>query len=439
MAKVSAVSGERGRSSAMTRLRGWTLWTTPRVALTLIVSVELAAVICLTITSALTRPTTADMWRFVLLLGIATAYAELGDRVDRMRRYLSASNGTGGNPASLWCLAAAFTLPIGLAGGFAALVYVHALLRAHRHQAAHPHRLTYTGATEVLATFGAAGVISALDPHRSLFGDGTLAAVAVVLAILTYAVINQVLVSSVVYVVVRPERIRSAMLTPDDLLLELATLCLAALLAATVLHAPLLAPLSLVLIIVLRRSSLVRQLQQQATRDPKTGLLNAGAWRDQAERELARDAREARPVSVLMIDLDHFKTLNDTYGHQAGDATLKAVASCLTDALRGYDAVGRYGGEEFVALLSEVDELTCELIAHRLGDRIRALTLAHDGGVTASIGVAYAPEPAGLSLDELIVVADRAMYAAKGAGRDRVVLTGARADVNTALSRADRR
>jgi diguanylate cyclase (GGDEF)-like protein len=439
MASVQERSGVAGRRPALARARDWSLWSTPKVALALIVAVDVAAVIGLTITATQTSPTTADIWRSVLLFVLAATYAEVGDRVDRLRRYLSASNGTGGNPASLWCLAAACTLPVGMAGGFAVLVYAHALLRAHRHRGAYPHRLAYTGATEVLATLAAAALIDRFDANRSLFGDGTVAALAVLAAIVTYAVINQALVSAVVYVVVRPAQIRSAMLTTDDLLLELATLCLAVLLGATVLHAPLLAPLSVLLIIVLRRSSLVRQLQQQATRDAKTGLLNAGAWREQAERELARDAREQRPVGVLMIDLDHFKVLNDTYGHPAGDAALRAVASCLTDALRGYDTVGRYGGEEFVALLSEVDEPTCELVAHRLRDRIRSLVLPHGGGVTASIGVAVVPRPAGFSLDELISVADRALYAAKGAGRDRVVLADAPAAAGAVASRADRR
>jgi diguanylate cyclase (GGDEF)-like protein len=407
--------------------------------LALIVSVEIVAVIGLTVTNLQLHPTSADLGRFVLLFSLAAVYAELGDRVDRLRRYLSASNGTGGNPASLWCLTAAFMLPVGLAGAFAAMIYVHTLIRARRHQAARAHRLVYTGATEILATLGAAAIVALFDPTRGLFGDGTLAAAGVALAIVAYAVINQTLVTTVVYLVLRPVRVREAMLRPDDLLLEFATLALAALLAATVLQAPLLTPLSIILIMVLRRSSLVRQLQQQATRDPKTGLLNAGAWREQAERELVRNAREMRQVGMLMIDLDHFKDVNDTYGHQAGDETLKAVASCLTDALRGYDAVGRYGGEEFVAFLSEVDELTSELIADRLRERIRGLDLAHGGRVTASIGVAFASRANGLTIDGLISVADDALYAAKRAGRDRVVGARVPAAAGVPASRADRR
>ena len=103
-----------------------------------------------------------------------------------------------------------------------------------------------------------------------------------------------------------------------------------------------------------------------------------------------------------MIDLDHFKKLNDAFGHQAGDAALKAVADCITDALRGYDAVGRFGGEEFVALLAEADADVAVKVAERICERIRTLTLLHGGTITASIGVGHRPVRRA-ELDELVV------------------------------------
>ena len=125
------------------------------------------------------------------------------------------------------------------------------------------------------------------------------------------------------------------------------------------------------------------------------------------------------PVTVLMIDLDHFKKLNDAFGHPAGDAALKAVADCITDALRGYDAVGRFGGEEFVALLSRGGRRRAVKIAWRICERIRTLTLLHGGSITASIGVGIGRSGVH-ELDELVSVADQALYVAKNAGRDRV-------------------
>ena len=160
-------------------------------------------------------------------------------------------------------------------------------------------------------------------------------------------------------------------------------------------------------------------MQVQATRDAKTGLLNAGAWRHEAERELVRAERLEAPVTVFMLDLDHFKNLNDAHGHQAGDAALKAVADCIGDALRGYDAVGRFGGEEFVALLTDIDAVQAGKVANRLLERIRTLRLAHEGSITASIGVGVGRSDAH-SVDDLISVADQALYVAKNSGRDRV-------------------
>jgi diguanylate cyclase (GGDEF)-like protein len=207
-------------------------------------------------------------------------------------------------------------------------------------------------------------------------------------------------------------------------MIEIATLALAVLFAITLVNTPFLSPLVLVLIAVMRRSALVHELQIQATRDAKTGLLNAGAWQQEAERQLLRSERLAGHMSVLMVDLDHFKQLNDTYGHPCGDAALNAVAACLTDALRGYDAVGRYGGEEFIALLNEADRTVSQNVAERLCARIRSLELAEGAKVTASIGVGV-----GLAgthtLDDLIAVADKALYVAKGSGRDQVYVMSA--------------
>ncbi|HEY2300112.1 MAG TPA: GGDEF domain-containing protein [Jatrophihabitans sp.] len=347
-------------------------------------------------------------------------YAEGGDRVERFRRFIgSADNPTFGNAASLWCFAGALTLPVGLAGVFAALIYAHTLLRAHRHQSAQPYRMIYTGSTEVAAAMAASLVLSTIQGSGDGLGGSLLSLVAVLTAVLTYALVNQTLVSSVLYLIVRPRSVREVMLNPHDEMMELTTLALAVLFAVSVVYAPFLAPAALLLIVVLRRSALVHELQVQATRDAKTGLLNAGAWRNEAERELVRAERLDSAVSVLMIDLDHFKVLNDEYGHPAGDAALKSVADCITDALRGYDAVGRFGGEEFVALLAGADAKRADRVATRLCERIRGLRLEHGGKVTASIGAGVGRSDVH-SLDDLVSVADQALYIAKNAGRDRV-------------------
>src|SRR5262249_24393193 len=157
-----------------------------------------------------------------------------------------------------------------------------------------------------------------------------------------------------------------------------------------------------------------------------TELLNAAAWRQLAQRELQRAARQGTATAVLVIDMDEFKLLNDIYGHLAGDEALSAVAAALSDELRGYDAVGRFGGEEFVALWPGVDATAAVRVAERVRQRIERLDVSvkrHAGpdshiAVTASIGVASAWGAA--ELDDLLRDADAALYRAKGAGRNTV-------------------
>jgi diguanylate cyclase (GGDEF)-like protein len=175
---------------------------------------------------------------------------------------------------------------------------------------------------------------------------------------------------------------------------------------------------------ILHRSTLVKELEVAASTDVKTGLLNAAAWQQLAERHLLRAQREGSPAAVLMIDLDHFKLVNDTFGHLAGDVALRAVADCLKAELRGYDALGRFGGEEFVAVLDRAAPDAAWAVAHRITHAVRTLTpmpaeLDPPLSITASIGVANYPDD-GTSIDALLRAADTALHTAKTTGRNRV-------------------
>lgn len=428
-AAPAGVGDDRVRRGRVVRVRNAALWKTPRSVLTVILSVEALCVTWLVIANVYETVTLPDIGRFILLFVVAVAYTEGGDRIEALRRFAGyVENSVIGNAASLWCFAAALVLPTGLTGVFAALIYAHILYRATRRKSAQPYRILYTATTEVFAAMAASSVLAVVSGSGAHAGEslGTsvFSALGIVAALFTYTVVNQTLIAVVVYLVVRPKTVRSILMTGEDQILEVATLALAVLFAVAVVHAPYVAPFTLPLIIVLRRSALVRELQIQATRDAKTGLLNAGAWRQEAERQLVRSERIGGEMSVLMIDLDHFKQLNDSYGHQAGDATLRVVADCITDALRGYDAVGRFGGEEFIALLADADGAVSYTVAERLCSRIRALQLPHGDKITASIGVGV-----GIAgdhgLDDMIAVADRALYIAKGSGRDQVYAANA--------------
>jgi diguanylate cyclase (GGDEF)-like protein len=175
-------------------------------------------------------------------------------------------------------------------------------------------------------------------------------------------------------------------------------------------------------VILLQRSLLHQQLRAAAQSDPKTGLLNAVAWQRDAERWIRRARRLSVPAAILLVDIDRFKRVNDTYGHLAGDELLAATASTLGQHVRACDVLGRFGGEEFVAVLPGAGQQEACHIAERLRGRVRDIAVQARGAtvtVTVSIGVA-ALGVDGEDLFELLAAADAALYRAKKSGRDRV-------------------
>ena len=165
-------------------------------------------------------------------------------------------------------------------------------------------------------------------------------------------------------------------------------------------------------------------LEELATIDSLTGIYNRRHFMAQAEGEWGRFQRYHRPLSMLMVDIDHFKSVNDRYGHAVGDEAIKFVALACKQDLRGSDMVGRIGGEEFALLLPETDQARASIVAERIRERVAAQFLSTHKiqfKVTISVGVAEAT--ASMSgVDALLRSADLALYQAKEAGRDRVVL-----------------
>jgi diguanylate cyclase (GGDEF)-like protein len=160
-----------------------------------------------------------------------------------------------------------------------------------------------------------------------------------------------------------------------------------------------------------------------ARTDSLTGLLNRRGLEEHARREMGRSSRQGASLAVLAIDLDHFKNINDKYGHQIGDAVLCAIATALTTTMRGHDFPARFGGEEFVVLLTNTTRENAVITAERIRSVVTSLSVRvdrHDLGFTASFGIAMLNP--GDSLEETLRRADRALYEAKVAGRNRVVL-----------------
>jgi diguanylate cyclase (GGDEF)-like protein/PAS domain S-box-containing protein len=166
-------------------------------------------------------------------------------------------------------------------------------------------------------------------------------------------------------------------------------------------------------------------LRTQSIRDALTGLYNRRYLEEMLEREIRRAVRSEQPLGLLILDLDHFKKFNDTYGHDAGDTVLREAASFLSKSIRAEDIACRFGGEEFVVILPTANVEVAQSRAERIRSKIRELTVLHQGhsvgAITVSIGAAASPMH-GTSPKQLLEAADAALYRAKREGRDRVVV-----------------
>ena len=179
-------------------------------------------------------------------------------------------------------------------------------------------------------------------------------------------------------------------------------------------------------VLLVRRFMMHAQLLAQARVDTKTGLLNASTWEREAEVEIARAIRTNSPLALALVDIDHFKAVNDTYGHLVGDKTLRAVTDALRSQLRAYDLAGRFGGEEFAILLPHAREVDALHVAERLRAHIAQMVIPvgddPDSGpgvrVTISVGVASL-DGTSRELTDMLAAADAALYYAKETGRNK--------------------
>jgi diguanylate cyclase (GGDEF)-like protein len=426
------LKGFRGMQVPRRPMARWAVWTLPVPVLVVILAVELVAVVTLAASIPSGIALLPHNWALVMAVlvgaGVISTEASLG--VERMRHRSDETPHI--DLSSVWTFAAAALLPGAAASVVVIGIYGHLYARVWR-GGIPPHRAIFSTATVVLAVQAASAVTSLVEPgalFQSLPG-----LVAVVLALLAYAAVNMVLVVAVI-VLSGPSRgiatFLQVLTRGDEAVLEFATLSMGALAAGAMgALGPTYAVLVLPPLIVLHRTVLVRQLEEAASVDGKTGLLNAAAWHVRAARELRRAERAAGHAGLLVLDLDHFKLVNDRYGHLVGDHVLAAVAAAVRDEVRDEDLVGRFGGEEFVVLLPSTDaddgRIAAVAVAERIRGRVAGLRVeAPDGrgtvvvdDLTVSIGGASYPGD-GADLGQLLEVADTAMYAAKRAGRNAV-------------------
>jgi diguanylate cyclase (GGDEF)-like protein len=319
---------------------------------------------------------------------------------------------------SAWPFAAAMLLPAVYAALLVPPVYAWARLRGMRIPL---WKWGLSGGAVTLAALAADVTHTRLGGSAApLVGSGRgLAVVAAAAAV--FLAVESAVVGAVVTLNVGPEDepMRRLMRRPAFYLTESAVLATGTVTAVLLRFSPWFLLAALPVYALSQRAVLHAPLQEEARTDAKTGVSAYRHWRMLAERELARTHHGGSPVAVLLADLDHFKQVNDRYGHLAGDRALRAAADALCGELRDRDLVGRFGGEEFCLVLPRVDEVTAPAVAERLRGRVGAVRVVPDR-LSVSIGGCVVPTGTDLGLHEVLALADRALYDAKAAGRNQV-------------------
>lgn len=448
---MNAVQQHRRGQARFVPISTWALWRSPLRVICYVVSVDIAAMLVIAATVVVVPFDRSSLLPFVALMACAVLYTEASRSIEEVRADNAASPHVDLN--SVWMFAAVVLLHPSMAAAVIATSYAYRWLRVRHHPV---FRLTFTAASTMLSGQAAAALVTGLgattfaDMPRDLSTFLRVTAAGVLFLVINFgSVLGAITLTS------GHPTLRTVLTSanPSDYALEAATISLGLLLAWALTDWPFVMVLIVVVTLVLHRNVLIHQLRENARIDAKTGLLNAAAWTAAVDTELERATRQAQPQpsGVLVIDLDHFKAINDQYGHLAGDEMLRAVASTLTKEVRSYDLVGRFGGEEFVVLLPGTSQTETLDVAERIRQRISELVIpiplssngngsahpgAHPGGqtstngsgngsaalfnrLTVSIGIAVFPEH-GQDRSDVLHAADMAMYEAKAAGRNRV-------------------
>ncbi len=367
-----------------------------------------------------TPPRAGDLLLFGALLAAAVIC------IEAMRR-LGQPSGVSRDLLSAWWLPIALLLPplYALLAPFVigAVLY----LRARRIPV---YRRVFSSAALGLAGAATSATFHLIIPNAALAtltgSHAWLTRPSVVLTAIAcavvFAVVNSFTIAVAAHLAEPEASVKKMLWDRETLLLDLTETCVGILVAVTCALSYLLLLVALPPVILLQRSLMHQQLAAAARTDPKTGLLNATAWQREADAEVAQAVRSSTPLALLLVDVDHFKRVNDSHGHLIGDEVLRALAAVLRQQVRESDVVGRFGGEEFTVLLPRTDGAGACGIAERLRTSAGRLSVAAGDArisVTVSIGVAVLGQH-GSDLFELLAAADVALYRAKDLGRDQV-------------------
>jgi len=417
------------RASSITRrlvacavVRDWAWWQLPPLLRTYVGIVPAITVVAIGVAASQTSWRVDDLVKFLLLLGcgmisvVATPRIAYGQGAI-VRDFLT-----------VWVLPVAILLP-----PFYAMVTPVPLLiltqwRVHRGAV---YRRVFT-ASAIGLIYGAASL--AFRAYPASFAGGALGtgvhALTWTAAVASCEIMGEighnVLLATAIRLSEPTARMRDLLLNREALQADLAEIDLGILITVVVAVAPALAVFAVPTVLLARRFMMHAQLLATSRIDTKTGLLNAATWESETAAEISRATRTRSPLSVALIDIDHFKAVNDTYGHLAGDKVLRALSDAFREQLRDYDLAGRFGGEEFVVLLPQTDEADAFRIAERLRAHVAGMSVPADDAarpgtlisLTISVGVA-ALGAAGSEVTDLLAAADTALYYAKQTGRNK--------------------
>ena len=409
-------------------VRAWPVWENPRWLVAFIVAVVAVYALAVGFAARAASLPAHDLFVLVFLLLCIAATVELTKRAGENAGLIR-------DVYAVWELPIALLLP----PVYALLVPIFRLaLVQWRIRRAPLHRRVFSASAVGLSYGGPSLAFHWLTDARfeSVASPGTHAS-AWILAVAAAALLQRVVNIALLLPAVRGSdpgvSVREIVLTHERVQNDVAELCVAVLVTFGIAFTLLTIVFALPFVTLLQRSLRHAQLLNASRIDSKTGLLNAGTWEREAASEVARAVRTRTPLALMLIDLDHFKAVNDVHGHLAGDKALRAISRTFKIFLRDYDLAGRFGGEEFALLLPHTGAADAQRIAERMRAHIAEMPIAAGDDpeaepirVKVSIGVAALgttwDRTTGSQIADLLAAADTALYRAKGAGRDRVCM-----------------
>lgn len=405
--------------------RGWQICQLPLGARVWLLSIE-ALALALAVAMPVVQPVSSrSLLSLLALTTLALTWAEVVRRSERIRAYLTVGERrVYAAPTDIWTFAALVIAPSGWAVLVVLVLFAQEALHTARDKTNAPHRMVFTAAAAIVAQV-VAGHITDLTDHTT---TGTTTVLLLVVAAAAFSAVELVIMLAGMWSAAGRPPFRALLPDKDALSYNSACLALGITCGVLLLQAPLAVVVLLIPIALLQRGTLVAALHKKASSDSKTGVSNAGAWQRNAQLTLDRCRLDEKSVAVLLIDIDNFRTINSDVGHVAADRLLVGVADAVRDEVRDDDCTGRFGGDEFVVIVGDVDAETARAIGERIRASVASRFLELESGrtvrATVSIGLAHAsPATLPAHVDALLDRADKALYASKHAGRDYVSVT----------------